>query len=50
MSNMALKKIYNAIPSLWNSNSDKLNDLANNKILNIGNALSEYFQIMNQLI
>jgi vacuolar protein sorting-associated protein 1 len=43
MSNMALKKIYNAIPSLWNSNSDKLNDLANNKILNIGNALSGIF-------
>ena len=43
MSNMSLKKIYNAIPSLWNSNSDKLNDLANNKILNIGNALSGIF-------
>ena len=43
MSNVALQKIYNVIPSLWNSDSNKVVNLANNEILNIGNALSGIF-------
>jgi len=43
MSNTAFQKIYNVIPSLWSSDSNKAGNLANNEILNIGNALSGIF-------
>ena len=42
MSNVALQ-FYNVIPSFWNSDSSKVNNLANNDILDIGNALSGIF-------
>ncbi len=42
MSNVALQ-FYNVIPSFWNSDSSKVNNLANNEILDIGNALSGIF-------
>ena len=49
MSNIAFQKIYNVIPSLWSSDSNKVGNLANNEILNIGNALSGIF-LENQTV
>ena len=43
MNNVSLQKIYNSLPYLWNNDSDKINNLASNQVLNIGNLLSGTF-------